>query len=198
MNWLAHIYLSPDDEEWRIGNLLGDFINKGTDKSLLTENMQRGIRLHLEIDNFTDTHPLFLRSGARISPSRRLLAGILVDIFYDHFLAKNWRDWSAVPLKEFTNSFYQTLEYRKTVLPERLVRIMPSMIKDDWLASYREPAGIAGALNRIEKRLSVPSRISGALEELEQNYAGLEEDFDCFFKELILFKEKKTLTLLDE
>ncbi len=103
MNWLAHLYLSPaDDPEFRLGNLLADFI-KGGARRELGESFQRGVRCHQAIDAFTDFHPVVQRSRTRIAARHGHFSGILIDVFYDHFLARNWPEFSAIALDDFVN-----------------------------------------------------------------------------------------------
>ena len=135
MNYLAHVFLQRASPELLIGGLLGDFV-KGSQGARFSSGVQAGIVLHRAIDRYTDGHATVRASGALISPARRRFAGVLVDVFYDHFLAHHWTRYSAQPLQDFTQQAYTTLAAQAADYPERLQRILPFMHAQDWLASY--------------------------------------------------------------
>ncbi len=179
MNYLAHLYLSaPTDDAW-LGSLLGDFV-KGPLDDRYNEAITRAIALHRYIDSFTDAHPVVLRSKARVSAERRRYAGVMIDMFYDHFLAKYWREFHDVPLHTFTASIYSMLARRHAILPERLQRIAPGMAQRDWLGSYADVRSIRTALDRMGERLTRENRLLDSADELVEHYAGLEADFRAF------------------
>lgn len=182
MNFLAHLYLSGPDDDDLVGNLLGDFI-----KGPLADTPPRyrdGIELHRRIDSFTDDHVTVATSRRRIEGERRRFAGVIVDMCYDHFLARDWDQHTDEPLEAFSARVYGLLRERRDHLPPRLARALPWMQRQDWLVSYREPAGIALALNGIGRRLKRGNALSGAGDELLTHYEGLGEDFRAFFPEL--------------
>ncbi|MBN2534199.1 MAG: acyl carrier protein phosphodiesterase [Spirochaetales bacterium] len=184
MNWLAHIYLSDEDNESKIGGLLGDFLcNDWTSK--YSEAIKQGIRRHLDVDKFTDTHPVFKNSCSRISVENSYLAPVLIDIFYDHFLAKNWDDYSNVSLEDFVSSFYKVLLEHKEILPDKLQNIIFFMIKENWLCSYKNIEGIKNVLYRLSRRINRQNRIVESIIELQKNYSDLESDFQRFFPEIV-------------
>ena len=141
MNFLAHLYLSEDNPKIIIGNFIADHI-KGNRFTHLDTQIQKGIRLHREIDTFTDTHRITRISKGRLSKRHGLYAGIIVDIFYDHYLAKNWHDYSVIPLDIYVKAVYQLLEDHKQILPEKTLEILPAMVRDNWLYNYRYKEGI--------------------------------------------------------
>ena len=186
MNYLAHLYLSePHDEAW-LGSLMGDFV-KGPLDDRYASGITRAIGLHRKIDVYTDAHPIVLQSKARISAHRRRYAGIIVDIFYDHFLAKHWRDFHDEPLAAFTARIYQLLERHHTVLPQRLQRMAPLMMQWDWLGSYAEISSIYTALNRIGQRLKRANPMMNSADELVGNYAQIEADFRAFLPDVLRY-----------
>jgi len=153
----------------------------------------QGIVLHRRIDSFADTHPAFRRSRQRISAARRRYSGIIVDLFYDHFLAVHWARYSEEPLEAFTAGVYALLAERP--LPERLARILPRMRADDWLAGYREPAAVGRALDRIaEHRLRRSNSLGGAGSELALGYRDFEGDCLAFLPAALAFAEAWRLT----
>lgn len=187
MNFLAHAWLAGPDEALRLGGLLGDFV-KGPLPGSLSEAVARGVRLHRAIDSFADRHPAFQASRLRVSPARRRVAGVMVDMFYDHFLARYWLEYHpAEPLPAFTARQYRLLAGMGAELPPRLARILPAMQADDWLASYRDEAVIARALDRMATRLTRTNPLPGAGAELLTNYAGFEADFRRFITDARCF-----------
>jgi acyl carrier protein phosphodiesterase len=186
MNYLAHLYLSEPNEDAWLGSLLGDFVKGPLDDRYGTD-VTRAIALHRKIDSYTDAHPLVLASKARISPPRRRYAGIMIDMFYDHFLAKYWHEFHDAPLTEFTGAVYAMLGRQHGVLPPRLQVMAPRMAQSDWLASYADIASIHSALDRMSQRMRRENRLSGSADELEANYAELEADFRAFLPQVRQF-----------
>jgi len=191
MNFLAHAFLSRASPELLIGGLLGDFV-KGALGERYTPTIRAGILLHRAIDRYTDAHPAVRASCALISPARRRFAGILVDAFYDHFLARHWQRYAELPLEAFTQQVYATLLPHTASYPERLQRILPHMVADDWLASYAEIESVDAALHGIARRFQRYPRavvLADGVQELHLNYAALEQQFLDFFPELLGFVE---------
>lgn len=190
MNYLAHLYLAEEHSESLLGNLLGDFV-KGAVGDGYSEEVRRGIELHRKVDRYTDSHSVVRASISRISPHRRRFAGVMVDIFYDHLLAKNWLTYSTTPLAQFSQHIYQILHANHDLLPARLQQMLPYIIGEDWLTSYREMQSIDRALNRIanriRKRFGRDNSLLNSIEELEANYQQLESDFHTFFPDLIAY-----------
>ena len=184
MNYLAHALLAGPEADWRLGGLLGDFVKGPLPPGCgpLPESVRLGVVLHRRIDSFADAHSAFLRSRGRVSEARRRYGGIMVDMFYDHFLARHWAEFSDEPLESYTARLYALLAERPALLPERLREILPLMRRDDWLASYREVASVSFALDRMgERRLRPGNLLAGSGTELEAAYAGFERDFLEFF-----------------
>ncbi len=186
MNFLAHAWLAGDDSAHQLGGLMGDFV-KGPLPAGLPADIAAGVALHRRIDVFADRHPAFRRSRKRISPARRRAAGILVDMFYDHFLARHWRAFHPQPLPDFTARMYALMDAHRPVLPSRLAGLLPSMREDDWLASYRSTETVAFALDRMARRLSRPELLLGGGAELDVHYTGLEGDFFAFADDAATF-----------
>ena len=185
MNFLAHLALSGDDPDVILGNLMGDFL-KGVDAGRYPRGIQRGIQLHRRIDSFTDAHPVFARSRRRLRPPYRRYAGVLVDVFYDHFLARDWCRYSArEDLDSFISRSYQTLSNSPVELPPRLQRALPRMIREDWLGSYATEAGIDLTLKRISGRVSRANPLPDGASQLKIHYEGLAADFAEFYPAII-------------
>ena len=187
MNWLAHAFLSGPDIEFRLGNLLADIV-KGRDRAGMSANFLRGVQRHQVIDAFTDSHPLVYRSRARIGGDYRQVKGILVDVFYDHFLAIDWDQYASEPLEDFTTCLYTEIRAHAIALPEPAQAAVDQMICEDRLGSYRRIEGIEASLRRVSTRLSARVGKGFALEkavsELLANFDGLKDDFAVFFPAL--------------
>lgn len=184
MNWLAHAYLSRDDIEFRLGNLLADLV-KGRDRAAMSAAFQEGMRLHQAIDIFTDSHPIVHQARARIGEGYRHVTGILVDIFFDHFLALDWDRYSDETLESFTNRLAEDIRVHPIELPEEARMAVERMLRDNRLASYREVDGITATLKRVSLRLLARTgkdfELENAVSELVANYDPLRSDFAEFF-----------------
>ncbi|WKL44203.1 ACP phosphodiesterase [Flavobacterium sp. ZE23DGlu08] len=194
MNFLAHIYLSGDNDLIKIGNFMADGIRGKHFESYPLE-IQKGIILHRAIDTFTDTHPIFRKSTKRLHEKYHHYAGVIVDVFYDHFLAKNWNTYSDEKLDDFVARFYQSLHDNHINLSERTKGMMPYMIEHNWLVSYETVEGINRILTQMDQRTKNESKMRFATNELSEFYPEFEEEFTNFFQELILFSNTKIITL---
>ncbi len=183
MNYLAHFYLADTSPASLAGSLMGDFV-KGRIEGRFTSEIERAIRMHRAIDTFTDNDEIVRTSRQRIDPSYRLLRGILIDVFYDHFLARNWSRFSTESLESFTARVYASLDEHQHHFSEPLNWIAPLMASEDWLGSYQELDGISAILQRMSRRLRRPNRLGEGIDELLRNYEGLEQDFFEFLPRL--------------
>jgi acyl carrier protein phosphodiesterase len=195
MNYLAHAFLSRSSPELLIGGMLGDFVKGREHLQQYRPAVCAGILLHRAIDRYTDAHVIVRASCTCISPVRRRFAAILVDVFYDHFLARHWTRYAELPLEDFTQQVYATLLPEIASYPERLQRMLPRMAADDWLASYAEIESVDLALHGIARRFQRFPRaavLADGVQELVRNYAVLEQNFLDFFPELLSFVESAT------
>jgi acyl carrier protein phosphodiesterase len=183
MNWLAHLLLSEPTPAFRLGAILPDLVSASA-LANLPADFQRGIQRHRAIDAYTDSHPIFRRSVQRISPPFRRFGGILVDVFYDHILARDWVSFSDTPLPEFAADVYASFESHRADIPAEVYRGLQHMKTADLLSSYRDLSGIAAALRRIGSRLRRPVDLAAAVHILERDYELLHGDFSQFFPEL--------------
>lgn len=187
MNWLAHLRLAPADPLLRLGNLCGDFV-RGVDVAALRPELQRGIHQHRAVDAFVDAHAIVRRSRERLDPPFRRLAGVLVDVFYDHYLARDWhRLGDGRPLPEFAASVHALLREHEPLLPPRLVQALPWMERQGWLVGYAQIDGIEAVLRRMAQRLSRPTPLGEGAAQLRAHYEALEGDFAAFWPELVEF-----------
>ena len=194
MNFLAHIYLSFGDDEITIGNFIADSI-RGNKYDQFPERIQKGISLHLDIDTFTDAHAIPKKSSKRLHKNYSHYSRVIVDIFYDHFLAKNWSRYSEIPLDIFVENFYDLLEDNYEVLPPGVKRMMPYMIADNWIYNYSKMEGIAKVLKGMNRRTKNKSKMNFAIIDLEEHYEVFEKEFTAFFEELITFSKQKYISL---
>lgn len=182
MNFLAHIYLSGADDDLKIGNFIADGIHgKPIDFST---GVQKGIVLHRAIDSFTDAHPIFRQGTKRLHANYHHYAGVIMDIFYDHFLAKNWSSYSTVPLEVFAQDFYTLLKKNYGILPERSKGMLPHMMEHNWLVSYASIQGIARTLTQMDHRTKYKSGMKNSVAELQEFYTEFEAEFTAFFIEI--------------
>lgn len=196
MNLLAHLYLSDNNTDIMIGNFIADHI-KGNKFSQFPDDIQKGIKLHREIDTFTDTHEVVRKSKRRLHQRYRHYDGVIIDIFYDHFLAKNWRNYSAIPLNVYVQSVYKLLEQNLNILPEKTQEMFPYLVKYNWLYNYQFAKGIQEVLNGMNKRTQGKSQMNLASEDLLLHYQEFEDDFTLFFEDLRTFCTLKlTATIL--
>lgn len=196
MNHLAHFFLSGDDDDFKIGNFIADFIsNKEVDD--YTEGVQRGIKLHRAIDAFTDTHPIVKQSTKRLHPFHHKYSPVIVDIYYDYLLGKNWERFTSkeinkeslyegISVRDYINNIYKLLTNRKNDLPIKLQARIDQMIADDWLMKYTTFEGLNEAFNRIEKYAAFPGNFGNAALHLEMYLEDFDKEFIEFFPELMV------------
>lgn len=157
--------------------------------------IQKGIMLHRFIDSFTDAHPIFRKSTKRLHENYHHYSGVIVDMFYDHYLAKNWTNYSDETLVDFTNRFYQSLQDNYDHLSERTRGILPYMVKHNWLVSYQTIEGIHETLTRMDSRTKNESKMRFASNELTEYYGDFELEFTTFFEDMRIEAHKKLLSL---
>ena len=194
MNFLAHIYLSFNDKEITIGNFIADSIRANKFQHLPIK-VQKGIKLHRLIDTYTDTHAIPKISSKRLHANYSHYIRVIVDIYYDHFLAKNWSKYSDIPLDVFVDNFYDLLEDNYEILPDGIKRMMPYMIADNWIFNYSKMDGIARVLNGMNRRTKNKSKMNFAILDLEEHYDEFEKEFTEFFEELISYSKHKYISL---
>lgn len=183
MNFLAHIYLSGDNDLVKIGNFMADGI-RGKQYENFPYEIQKGILLHRTIDTYTDAHPIFRQSTKRLHKNYHHYAGVIVDVFYDHFLAKNWDTYSSEKLEEYVERFYQSLHQNRDILTSRTQGLMPYMIQHNWLVSYQTVEGIKRILTQMDSRTNQQSKMRFATNELLEFYSDFEAEFTAFFEDL--------------
>ena len=189
MNFLAHLYLSGSNEGLIIGNFIADMV-KGKSYLNFPEPIQKGILLHRQIDSFTDNHPVFRNTKRRILKEQGAYSGVVVDMFYDHFLATEWGRFSDENLNEFVSRNYRLMikNYRK--LPLRAQYILPFMVQQNWLANYANIKPLALIFDRMDKRTDYRSGMKTGVDTLQKYYPEIKNDFLAFMPDIIVFTQK--------
>jgi len=178
MNYLFHAYLSDPEPLCRIGNLMGDFVKGRLEERHWQPQLLRGLRQHRALDRYAHDHPVVLASKARLDRRFGILKPVLIDIFYDHFLAKNWEQWATGSLAEFAAGIYGQLQRHELLLVEAFRPVARRMMDNDWLTSYRDQEIIALVLERVGKRLKRKNPLAEGISELQR--CGGELEGDCY------------------
>jgi acyl carrier protein phosphodiesterase len=186
MNYLGHMYLSGKDAELMLGNFIADAV-KGNQIDSFPDPVKRGILLHRKIDAFTDHHSSSRALNRLLNPHFRKYSGVVVDMYYDHFLARNWTTFSSEDLKSFTEANYRILQRHFLQLPARSRRILPFMMKDNWLMAYASFAGLDQAFRGIARRTPFYSGMEKGVAVLRDHYAECRACFECFMPDVTAF-----------
>ena len=190
MNFLAHAYLSFDDPYLMVGNFIADFV-KGNDYQNYPEPLKRGILLHRNIDHFTDQHWLVRKSKRKLYNQYSHYAGVIVDMYYDHYLAANFFKFHPRSLESFSKLVYKTMSDHQDYLPQKAERILYYMSRGNWLLSYSQIMGIEQALKGIGQRTRFESGMENAGHTLRSNYRSFYQDFMIFFPKVISFAKEQ-------
>jgi acyl carrier protein phosphodiesterase len=180
VNFLAHLYLAGDDEGLIVGNFIADSV-KGSAFTNYSERIAKGIQMHRSIDFFSDTHPVYRQTVHRLAPTYGKFSGVITDMFYDHFLALYWKEYSNKPLDTFAEEAYTILRSYQADMPEKSKIILTYMSKYNWLVSYAKKEGLRRALKGLSERMKYYSPMDEAVNELEKDFALYEKDFREFF-----------------
>jgi acyl carrier protein phosphodiesterase len=196
LNWLAHVFLSEPTLDFQLGNLLADLV-RGEDRTRMSTEFLRGAACHKAIDAFTDSNPIVLRSRSRIDARYRRFSGVLLDIFYDYFLARSWQNHSSESLTDFTSSFYAAARHHRLDLPPDAQATLDRIVTHDLLGQYQQLAGVENSLRRVSTYIQMRWKRDYALEnsvaELLRHEHALAGDFAAFFP--LLRAHVATLTL---
>lgn len=190
MNFLAHIYLSGDNDFVKIGNFMADSI-RGSRYLDYSPEIQKGVLLHRHIDSFTDAHSIYRRSKHRLHEKYGHYSGVIMDIAYDHFLAKNWSKYSNEKLEDYAADFYQLMQDNYEILTERTKGMLPYMIGRNWLVSYASLEGLEMILFQMDHRTKNRVHMQEAVIEIKVFYSEFEAEFFQFFEELKLSCQQK-------
>ncbi len=190
MNFLAHIYLSGNNDLLKIGNFMADSV-RGNSYLDYPDTIRKGILLHRYIDTFTDAHPIYRKSKHRLHEKYGHYSGVIMDIVYDHFLAKNWYAYSTEKLEDYAEEFYTLLQDNYNILTEKTKGMVPYMMTRNWLVSYATLAGLEMILFQMDHRTQNRVNMHEAIVEVQKYYTEFEEEFTLFFEELRYHCEEK-------
>ena len=196
MNFLAHAYLSFGNRKILVGNMISDFV-KGAAKNRFPADIRQGIELHRAIDSFTDLHPATKKAKEIFRPSYRLYSGAIMDILYDHFLARDTMIFSKDSLQQFTGEVYAALEEEAVHLPVHFVQVLYYMKMEDWLYHYQYEEGIGRSLRGLIRRASYLSESDTAYRLFRENYTDLETCYREFFPDVKQFAKQFLKGLLE-
>ena len=190
MNYLAHIYLSGDSDEIKLGNFIGDYV-KGNKFMDYPELVSLGIRMHRSIDSFTDQHADVREFNKLLKPGYGRYSGIVSDIFFDHFLASNWQEYSVYSLREFAWKAHKAFLANFGLLPWKVKQFLPFLIRHKRLESYADRETMFHVLEIMSRRTSLPSNSHWAVQVLEDEYDQFEALFRTFFAALVSYVESE-------
>ncbi len=197
MNFLAHAHLSGKNNDVLLGNFVADAI-KGKKLLEYRKEIQYGILLHRKIDSFTDKHELFKQSANRVRKDFGRYSGIVIDIYYDHFLALNWKEYDDRELHVFAAFIYGILSRNVFILPNRTKKLLPFMISQNWLTSYANFDGLKHVFNGMDRRTGRISGMENAVIILKQNYDELFADFKAYYPILIDFSKNSLEKIIND
>ena len=190
MNYLAHIYLSGDSEEIKLGNFIGDFV-KGNRYRQFPEKVAYGIILHRRIDSYTDQHLDVKECIKLLRPGYGRYSGIVADVFFDHFLASNWSEYSVHSLRHFAKNAHAIFLSNFGLLPLPVKQFLPFLIHHKRLESYSKRENLKNVLEIMSRRTSLPANSEWAMQILNQEYEQFESLFRSFFSEMIEYVESE-------
>lgn len=183
MNFLAHFYLSGNDNGLRVGNFIADAV-KGATFNNWPAPVKKGILLHRHIDLFTDSHEVVSHTKRILHPYFHHYSGVVSDVFYDHFLAANWSEYCEIPLEKYAEEIYAEMTTSKDSFPDRPAFMLPYMISNNWLCAYKTIEGIDSVTRGMARRAKYDSGMERSGEVLKLHYNEFEKDFRLFFPEL--------------
>lgn len=186
MNFLAHLYLSLHSKPVMVGNFIADTV-RGSHLELYPQDIQLGIKVHRSIDTFTDSHPLVLQTRELLYSDFGKYAGVVQDVFYDHFLAINWSLYTNEALNHFVNEAYTVLESNREWMNTRALRTLTYMHAQDWLNNYAKPEGIDRSLKGLAYRAKFDSHMENAMPAFRHHFDAMNSHFKTFFPELETF-----------
>jgi len=184
MNYLAHLYLSGSSEQRQVGNFIGDWV-KGKHYTDFPDEIKEGILLHRAIDTFTDSHQSVHLCARLLYEKYHKYAKIVIDIFFDHFLAVNWNKYCATNLHTFVVQVYSTLIKFFKILPTQVQNIVPLLIANNRLESYSTIDGVKETLFLMSRYSSLPNESDFAINTLTSNYDYFAQQFNYFFENIL-------------
>ncbi len=194
MNFLAHLYLSGNNQKIAIGNFIADAVRKKQwpqfDKEIVN-----GIVLHHKIDAFTDAHPLVLETKKRLRPTQGKYSPVVADILYDHFLSQHFSRYSEISIQTFAKNTYTFLLKNNAILPAAIQRMLPYMIEFNWLVAYGQKEGLQQVFNGMSRRAKFKNNMANSVNDLFKNYTLYQKEFEVFFAELQKYVHTQLLNI---
>jgi len=190
MNYLAHLYLSGESDEIKLGNFIGDFV-KGNKYQNFPEQVALGIQIHRSIDTFTDRHPNVIECSKLLKAGYGRYSGVVTDIFFDHFLAANWNEYSGITLRQFAKHAHAIFLSNFGLLPFRVKQFLPFLIQHKRFESYAHRENLLAILEIMSRRTSLPAKGDWAIQILNQEYEQFGTLFKSFFEEIVMYIEKE-------
>lgn len=184
MNFLAHLYLSGKNDQVIVGNFIGDWI-KGNEFKKYPLDVQKGILVHRSIDSYTDNHSVVRQSKSRLNHKYHKYSGIIIDIFYDHFLASNWENYSKQNIDDFMSMVSKSIEQNLDVLSVEMQDFFPRFMRHRWIESYHTVEGIEKVLEGMSRNTSLPDETKFAIDILKEHYTSFSDEFFTFFPQLM-------------
>jgi acyl carrier protein phosphodiesterase len=184
VNYLAHLHLSGNDRGLIIGNFIGDGI-RGENLQSYPAEIRKGILLHRQIDHFTDSHKIVLQSKQRLRPRFHKFAPVIADVYYDHFLARNWTLYHEEDFRAFVDRMVLLLEETRDIFPERSRRFLHYAVETDLFYKYGTLEGMDHAFRGLARRTRFENKMEEATGELRKNSAAYESEFKKFFPDLV-------------
>ncbi len=194
MNFLAHLFLSGDDKDFIIGNFIADHV-KGTKIDSYNHDIKTGILFHRSIDEFTDHNSIVKETLKVLRPHFRKYSGVVLDMYYDHFLAVGWSEYADISLEDFTQQKYAILMEAISELPPRSQYVLPFMVSENWLLNYRTFEGLHNSFSGIASRTKFYSNLESATSHLKDNHITYKKSFEAFFPQLVDFSRKIKLSV---
>jgi acyl carrier protein phosphodiesterase len=190
MNYLAHLFLSGNDKFLKLGNFMADEI-KGKSYLEYPKEIQNGIILHRAIDDFTDKHPLVSKGSSRFFEAVGHYNSVVIDMVFDHILAKNWNTYCKVDLSDYASKFYLFLESNEHLLPKKIRRVVPYMVEHNWLVSYAEIEGLRSILKQMNHKTKHHTQLEKGVDIYLKHQAEFDLEFKAFFEDIMKFCEVK-------
>lgn len=192
MNFVAHLFLSPCNDAFRVGSILADFTVGKMDQieESFGPDISVGIRHHREVDRFTDSHDAVCACVNAMKDSFGIYGAIVSDVMFDHFLLRHWKRYCTISKETFFASVYQSLTLMRPEFPRHYQVTVRRMLERRWLHTYEDVENTAYALQRIGERFTRKTPLSDALPGLKQHYDVLENTFLLFFPQLQRFSDE--------
>jgi acyl carrier protein phosphodiesterase len=192
LNYLAHAYLSFQNPEILVGNMISDYV-KGSAILQYNNNIQSGIKLHRAIDAFTDAHPELIKAKQVFRPVYRLYSAAFIDVVLDHYLAlllTKETDFFA-----FTQQCYVQLQEHQSVFPLPFLKMFPNMVQNNWLFNYQFTTGIEKSFGGLQRRAKYIEEVDSAIKIFNDNYDSLGYSFAVFWKDMLPFAKQQYKSL---